>query len=153
MRALAGIIIKAPRYDVNLFLAQFAGVVAATVVSLIFCNNYKSENRSVFVMRQMLGKSRVFPALPRGALRVQVENVKRTFQLPPAVRAWLVSVLPSPSSCLSVRTSKDLTFFRFEVFPAFPAVAVVIVIIVIVAAFPMMSQIINFLAVIFGQAA
>lgn len=100
-------------------------------------------------MRQMLGKSGVFPALPRGALRVQVENVKRTFQLPPAVRAWLVSVLPSPSSCLSVRTSKDLTFFRFEVFPAFPAV----VIIVIVAAFPMMSQIINFLAVIFGQAA
>lgn len=79
----------------------------------------------------MLWKSGRFSRAASGALRVQVENAKATFELPPAVRVRLVSVPPSPLQLSLCSHFKGPHVF--EVFTAFPAV---IVVVVIVAAFP-----------------
>lgn len=81
----------------------------------------------------MLWKSGRFSRAASGALRVQVENAKATFELPPAVRVRLLSVPPSPLQLSLCSHFKGPYVFRFEVFTAFPAV---IVVVVIVAAFP-----------------
>lgn len=80
----------------------------------------------------MLWKSGRFARAASGALRVQVENAKATFELPPAVRVRLVSVPPSPHHLFLCSHFKGPHVFRFEVFTAFPDFVVV----VIVAAFP-----------------